>query len=190
MLADVEVEHEVGECALEACSLAEVNDEAGAGDLCRAVEVEDAESFAQFPVGLRSEGEGGLIAPDFFFAIAVLVLADGNAVLGEVRKRLHHFAQTFVQGHGYGFERLHLGLQGACLLGLGGCVGAFAAQRCDLFGELVALGLQGFELRDGVAAFAVHGAEVAKCGSRVHATGAQFFFYKGEVRPDKCQIDH
>ena len=46
VFAGVEVEHEVGEGAFEARSLAEVDDEAGAGDLCGAVEVEDAEGFA------------------------------------------------------------------------------------------------------------------------------------------------
>ena len=46
VLAGVEVEHEVGEGALESCSLAEVDDEAGAGDFGGAVEVEDAEGFA------------------------------------------------------------------------------------------------------------------------------------------------
>jgi hypothetical protein len=42
----VEIEHEVGEGTFEARSLAEVDDEAGAGDLGGAVEVKDAESFA------------------------------------------------------------------------------------------------------------------------------------------------
>ena len=46
MFADVEIEHEVGEGAFKAGSLAKVDDEAGAGDFCGAVEVEDAESFA------------------------------------------------------------------------------------------------------------------------------------------------
>jgi hypothetical protein len=42
----VEVEHEVGEGAFEAGSLPEVDDEAGTGDLCGAIEVEDAKGFA------------------------------------------------------------------------------------------------------------------------------------------------
>ncbi len=46
VLGCVEVEHEVGEGALEAGSLTVVDDEAGAGDFGGAVEVEDAEGFA------------------------------------------------------------------------------------------------------------------------------------------------
>ncbi len=46
MLGCVEVEHEVGEGTLETGSLAVVDDEAGAGDFCGAVEVEDAQGFA------------------------------------------------------------------------------------------------------------------------------------------------
>ena len=58
VLAGVEVEHEVGEGALEAGSLAVVDDEAGAGDLGGALEVEDAEALAELPVGEGGEVEG------------------------------------------------------------------------------------------------------------------------------------
>ncbi len=85
VLAGVEVEHEVGEGAFETCSLAEVDDEAGARDFCGAVEVEDAERFAELPVGFGGEVELRLFAPDFFFAIAMLVFADGHAVLRQIR---------------------------------------------------------------------------------------------------------
>jgi hypothetical protein len=104
VLAGVDVKHEVGEGAFEACSLAEVDDEAGARDLCGAVEVEDAEGFAQLPVGFWGEVELWLFAPDFLFAVAVFVLADGNAVLGKVGQGLHDLAQTLIGGDRCCFE--------------------------------------------------------------------------------------
>ncbi len=55
----------------------------------------------------------------------------------------------------------------------------------DLFGELVALGLQRFDLRDGLATFAVDCGEIAEHHCGVHAPRAQFFFYKGQVGPYK-----
>ena len=55
-------------------------------------------------MGLGREVEGGLRAPELFFAVAVLVGADGDAVLREVGERLHDLAKALVGGHGYGFE--------------------------------------------------------------------------------------
>ena len=111
VFAGVEVEHEVGEGAFEARSLAEVDDEARAGDLRGAVEVEDAEGFAQLPVGLGGKVELGLLAPGLFDAIGVFVFAYGDAVAGEVGQGLHDVAQTVVGGGCGCFERLYLGLE-------------------------------------------------------------------------------
>jgi hypothetical protein len=96
----VQVEHEVGDGALEAGSLAIVDDEAGAGDFGGAFEVEDAEALADLPV--RESGEGwrgggvvlGLLAavPDFFDAIVVLGFADGDGILGKVGEAFDYFS--------------------------------------------------------------------------------------------------
>ena len=72
------------------------------------------------------------------------------------------------------------------VLGLGGGVSSGFAELRDLFGELVALGFEGFDLGDGVAALAVDGGEVGEDLSGVHAPGAEFFFDKGQICPDKC----
>ena len=109
----MQVEHEVGEGALEARSLPEVDDEAGAGDLGGAVEVEDAEGLAQFPVGLGGEVEGGLLAPGFFDAVVVLILPTGTSSCGQVGQGLHHLAQALVGGGGGGFEGFDFGLEGS-----------------------------------------------------------------------------
>ena len=116
----------------------------------------------------------------------MLVGADGDGVLGEVGERLHDLAKTLVGCHGYGFEGVDFGFEGASALGLGGGVGAGFAELGDLFGELVAFGLEGFDLGDGVAALAVDSGEVGEDLGWVHATGAEFFFDKGQICPDKC----
>ncbi len=68
---------------------------------------------------------------------------------------------------------------------MGGGVCALATELRDLFGEFVALGLECLDLRDGLAAFAVDGGEVAQSGGWIHAAGAQFFFDKGQIAPYK-----
>ena len=110
MLARVEVEHEVGEGALEPGTLAEVDDEAGAGDLGGAVEVEDAEGFAELPVGLGGEVEGGGSAPDLLFDVVGFGAADGDVVLWKVGQGLEDIAEAVVCGGGSGFEGFDLGL--------------------------------------------------------------------------------
>jgi len=59
---------------------------------------------------------------------------------------------------------------------LRGRVCAFAAEFRDLFGQFVAVGLQGLNLRDGLTPFAVHCGKVTQRGGGVYSPGAQFFF--------------
>jgi hypothetical protein len=121
VLAGVEVEHEVGEGALEAGALAVVDDEAGAGDFGGALEVEDAEALADLPVGECGEGEGGRRAPDFFDGVVVLGGADGDGGLGQVGDGLEDGAELVVGGRRGGFENLGLVfLRGEFLSKLGG----------------------------------------------------------------------
>src|SRR3954463_6918467 len=96
MLARVEVEHEVGEGALKACTGTEVEDEAGAGDLGGAIKVQDVQGFTELPVGPGGEVEGGLNAPGFFFAVGVLVATHGDRVLGQIGDGLEDVAETIV----------------------------------------------------------------------------------------------
>ena len=110
MLAGVEVEHEVGDGALEAGALAVVDDEAGAGDLGGALEVEDAEALADFAVGEGGKVEGGGRAPGFFDAIGMLVRADGDYVLGKVVDGLEDGAELVVGGSSGGFGARRIGI--------------------------------------------------------------------------------
>ena len=96
VLAGVEVEHEVGEGALEAGAGAELQDEAGAGDLGGALEVEDAERFADLPVRLGREVEGGDRAPGLLDDVVVLGDAGGYGVVGKVGEGLEELAELEV----------------------------------------------------------------------------------------------
>ena len=99
VMAGVEVEHEVGDGAFEACSLAVVDDEARAGDFGGALEVEDAEAFADLPVGQGGEVEGGGRAPEFFRRCCrARRCADGDGVLGQVGQRFANFAKLYFGG--------------------------------------------------------------------------------------------
>ncbi len=136
-------------------------------------------------MGLGREVELWLLAPGLFDAIGVFVLAHWNRVAGEVGQGLHDLAQTVVGVGCRCFKRLRPGLEYASLLGLGGGVRAFAAKLRDLFGELVALGLQRLDLRNGLAPLAVDCCKISEHYSGIHAPGAQFFFDKGQIGPYK-----
>lgn len=183
VLAGVEVEHEVCEGAFEAGTGAVVDDEAGAGDFCGAVEVEDVEGFAEFPVGFGGEVEGGWVAVGLDELIGVFVGADGDVCGGEVGESFEDGAEFGVGCGGFGFEGLGLFAQGVYLGGeIGGVVaGAFAF--ADLFGEAVALGFEGLDFGDGVAAAAIEFCEVLKQAVCLGIPCTQSGFDGGQVRP-------
>ena len=190
MLAGVEVEHEVGEGALEACSLAEVDDEARAGDFGGAVEVEDAEGFTEFPVRLGGEGEGWDGAPGFFDAVVVLGFAERDGGAGEIGERLQDLLEALVGGCGCLLERVGAVFEGAGLGHDGFGILPGALEGGDFCGEAVALGLEGFKLGDGVAALGVDGVEVAEERGGVCAAAAEAVFKRAEVCAYPCQIQH
>src|SRR5258707_8094017 len=76
--AGMDVQHEVDERPLEQGAGAEVDGEAGAGELGAALEVEDAELGPQVPVGLGREIEVPRDAHRPLATVVRLVPADGN----------------------------------------------------------------------------------------------------------------
>ncbi len=116
----------------------------------------------------------------------MLGATEGDGVVGEVGDGLEDLAEAVVGGEGCGFEGLELGFEGAGLVGEGGGVCSGATEGGDLFGELVAMGLEGLGASDGVAAVAVDGVEVAEDDGWVCSAGAQFFFYQRQVGTDEC----
>ncbi len=83
-LARVQIEHEVDQRALEPRAGSELHREPRAGDLRGAREVENAEAFADLPVGLRFEGEVPRLSPFPLFAVRRFVGAAGNRRVGNV----------------------------------------------------------------------------------------------------------
>ena len=78
VLAGVEVEHEVGEGALESRALPIMHNKTGAGDFCGAFEVEDAEALRRSPSGARRGSRRWGACPRVFLRVFVLGLTDGN----------------------------------------------------------------------------------------------------------------
>ena len=76
VLARVHVQHEIDEGALQPGPCAEVEREAGAGDLGGALEIQDAEARADVPVGLRLEVEARRLAPGLDHGVVRAVPAD------------------------------------------------------------------------------------------------------------------
>ncbi len=172
VLAGVEVEHEVGEGSLEAGSGAELEDEAGAGDLGGALEVEDAEGFADLPVGTGGEVEGGDGAPGLLDDVVVLGGAGGDAVVGKVGEGLEELAKAEVGFGGAGFELVCLFFERGGLCGDEGDVGALALEAAELGGEGVALGLEGLSFGDGRATGCVEiGKSLEECPGLRRADG-------------------
>jgi hypothetical protein len=115
VLAGVQVEHEVGEGAFEARSLAEVDDEARAGDLGGALEVEDAEASPISQWGRAGKSKVGLqrVAPGFSTTLSCSDLPMGTESCGrlgsdvagvELRSPVIAASGTF--GYGVEFEEI------------------------------------------------------------------------------------
>src|SRR5215831_6316454 len=84
VLLSVYVEHEADEGALETGSGADVDSKPCAAELGRALEVENAKFFAEFPMGLGGEVELPLLAPGLDGDVVSFGFATGNFVTGEV----------------------------------------------------------------------------------------------------------
>ena len=150
VLADVEVEHEGDEGALQAGAFALEDVEAGACELDAAFEVDDVERLAQVPVRPGVEVELAQGADVLSHDIAALVGADWNVGSRDVRDFEHEGVELFFDcvqvlvEDVYGVaERLALRLQALALLGRG---------LAHLAADGVALGLEVVGLLDVLAA--------------------------------------
>ena len=136
-LAGVQVKHPGDQGALQARSRAAQHVEARAGDLDAALEVEDAERRSQVPVGFRLEIVFGQLPDRLDDDIFVLILAEGNARVGEVGDGRRHSLQLL-------FDLTHFLIECRDLI-------ADGAHRLDLdLARRGVLHLPDF-LRDGVA---------------------------------------
>ena len=113
VLGGVQVEHEADEGALEAGACAHVDGEARAGELGGALEVENAEGFAELPVGLGGEVEGGIFAPGFDGDVVGFGCAGGDFVAGEVGNAGERQAHLLVESGGGLVELVEAIFEGA-----------------------------------------------------------------------------
>jgi hypothetical protein len=180
----MEIEHEVGEGALEACTGADLEDKARSGDLGGTLEVEYAELFANLPVRLGGEVKGGNFSPCLLADVVVLGGAGWDGVVREVGQGLEQFAELEVRACSTGFEDLGIFFEGGGLSGDERDVGAFALEAAKLCGQGIALGFEGLSFGDGRTPFGIErGKSLEECG--VYATQTEFFFDQREIRPHK-----
>ena len=143
VLAGVQVEHELGESALEPRESPLKHDEARARELRSRLEIHQAERLADLEMLLRLEGEIRWRAPFALFDIGVGIGPDRHVGCGIVRDRGEQSPQLVVEPLFVGLARLNGALQRAnlvhqtfgrrlVLLGLG---------LADLLGGDVARGL-------------------------------------------------
>src|SRR5579883_576454 len=166
----VEIEHEVGEGALEAGAGAAIDGEARAGDLGRGGEVEHAQALAQFDVIARGEVEGARRAPAADLDVVLRGAAGGHAGVRQVGDRQEQRLKVGFELALAGFERGDLLVEPArtfalrvaffCRSGLRG--GAAAGGEFGRQG-LAAIA-QRIERGDGRAAVGVQRAEAAEVG--------------------------
>jgi hypothetical protein len=137
----MQVEHELGQRAMQARDLALHHREARAGNLDAGLEIQPAQRGAEIDVVAR-RGDGARRAPAQHLDVAGFVLADRHAFVRQVGDQ---FEEGIEARHQFGQRRL-AGFQRVAQAGdfghHGGSVLALALQHADLLRQRVALGLQ------------------------------------------------
>jgi hypothetical protein len=151
-LLTVNVEHECHERAIQSRGGAVEDGETRAGDLRRAIEVENAEGFPDVPVRLGREVERRSGSPRSLDAIRRLVTADRNGLVGDVREVQLEIAEILLDGGKAIIELLDLVADALHRIDLRGRVLPALLERGDLLRCHVALVLQGLHAGDGAAA--------------------------------------
>ena len=93
VLLRMQVEHEVDDRSLQACSQSLVDRESGAGDLGGSLEIEDVQILSDIPVGLLFKIKYTRFAPFPEFHVVAVVEAFLHVLVRGVR----HFQQRFLQ---------------------------------------------------------------------------------------------
>jgi len=156
VLAGVQVEHELRECAMQMGELAAQHGEARAGELCACFAIEPAVAFAEDDVVLYFEIEVARGAPAGDFGVVVFVLADGDGFVRDV---------GYAQGDG-GELSLHVVQGGLVGLELVADTGDFGHEWRDVF----ALGLG---LADGLGTGVAQVLQFLRLGGQLLAFGFQ-----------------
>ena len=134
----MQVEHEADEGTLKARARAHIHGEASAGEFGGAFEVEDAELFANLPVRLGREGEGGNFAPGFYRDVVGIRAASGDLIAGQVGDAGERETKLLVKlGSGL-VELVQLFLEEAGLFHQRRCILPGFLQSADLLAQLIA----------------------------------------------------
>ncbi len=86
---------------------------------------------------------------------------------------MHQAPEAILGGVGVALEGFGVALEKTHLFRKGGGVGAGLTKGLDLGGEAVAIGVEGFELVDGFAAFPIDGDEAGEWSGGVGAAVVQ-----------------
>ena len=143
------VEHEINEGAIQPRAGAGDQRKPRAGDLRRAIEIEDAQGLAEVPVRLRLEIEAGLLTPRALHAIGAFIPTLGDAVMRYVRKVELEVLQIVFDARQNRVELLDLIAEALHGFDLRAGVLLVFLEGCDFLRCLVALILQGLDARDG-----------------------------------------
>ena len=84
MLTRVQVEHEIRECALQTRSQVPIHGEARPGEFCRALQVEHAQLFPDFPVRPGGEIKARRRAPSPDFYVLLGGLSDRHRLMRQI----------------------------------------------------------------------------------------------------------
>src|SRR5713226_3583012 len=186
MLARVQVEHEIDQRAFQSRAGAVQNREARAGDLRRALEIENAERRSQVDVILWCEIKFWLRAPAADLRIRRFVFADRYAFVGNVWQNLKEFAQPSLgAGSNFiGFRNPYLQFVGFrtggdCLSTL-----AFLHQRTNLDAQRIALCLESIGLANRFSPLPVKVHKVSRKRSSWKTPFLKRFNYRLPIFPD------
>ena len=143
--------------------------EARVGELHATLEVDDAKLGAQVPMRLGLEIELARGAPAAHLGVVVLVITDRRVGAGDVGNGIGEAVELFLDGHEGAIEIVDLVAHIAHAdLGVFGLLGiAFLEHGADLLGDGIALGLEGFDLLDNLAALRVQPAKLIVIPFRV-----------------------
>ena len=190
MLACVQIEHEIDERAREPRTRAEQQREAGARDLRRTLEVDDAECRPEVPVRSRGEVERGRIADATDFEVLGRVRANGHRCVRQVRHREQDVRPLLL-------DRLQLGIElldalAALAVGFEDPAGVLSKsfQTCDFLPGGVLRPLEAFDVDDERAAALVERGQLGEEAARVEATVLQGCSDAVRVVAQESRVDH
>ena len=184
----MDTEHEVDQCPLEPGPGTGAEAEAGPADLGSAFEIQDAQVLSDIPVGLGFKGEGRGLAPGAHHLVVGRIFSHRHARVRDIGDFEHDGRQGLVRLAHPGVDILDGLRDAAHLLPFLFQVPARFPGARDLFGELVALGLELVGLLDEPAAVVIEAQEIFKIEGR--AAIMQGLLHEILILADEFYVEH